>query len=374
MSISFKRKFTGCAGIAVAAAFIATPSLAANRCGGSLAVDAPTSLAEVARRCNVNLSALYEANPGVDPRNVTSGTYLAIPDETADYGSSGAGAVRPIVATKNTDDDYYGLVTDDHGLSDDHRNDAIRDYDARVSTRVRVRDVQLASSDPVWLREATGGGARSYAADRMSYQQRSAARIHSAGVPTFAAPTNPLLRNNISAKTDAPDVISCAVLRNGEHGRLRKVRQIVSTPTNTFVEVEPISDGEFDCTLVKTGAAADMAPTPGVPAAHYGKAPRTPTISAARYRLPDFNAINPKAASEPQKISVSGNVIGEARGCLLLDAGAGGQWALASAPGADSLVGKHVTAWGVASQSGACGAAPTMIVSHAVYAEPWNGR
>ncbi len=369
MGISVRQKLAGCAGVAIAAALLATPA-AAGRCGGSLAVDAPTTLAEVARRCNVNLSALYEANPGVDPRNVISGTYLAIPDEIAEYAAPDAPSAPVVVATNDTDDGYYGPVTDDHGLSGDYPDEAIRDYDARVSTRVRVRDVQLASRDPVWLREATGGGARSYAADRLSYQRRSAARIHSAGVPTIIAPTNPSLRNSISANAGATEVISCATLQNDEQGQLRKVRKIISTPTNTYVEVEPAAGGKFDCTLVKAVDPASVATTPGVPAAHYGIAPRT----SSGYRLPDFNTVNPKAANEPRKISVSGDVVGEAHGCLLLDAGAGGRWALAAAPGADSLVGKHVTAWGIASQSGACGAAPTMIVSHAVYAEPWNGR
>ncbi len=374
MGLSIKQKLAGCASAAIALAVTAAPATAGGRCGGSLGIDAPTTLAEIARRCNVNLSALYEANPGVDPRNVTSGTYLAIPDEITEYASAGAPSAPPVVATNETDDLYYGPVTDDHGLSGDYPDEAMRDYDARVSMRVRVRDVQLASRDPVWLREATGGGARSYAANRLSYQQRSAARIHSAGVPTFATPANPSLRNAVSGKAGASEVISCAVLRNDEQGRLRKVRKIISTPTNTYVEVEPAAGGKFDCTLVKGADASNVVPTPGVPAAHYGIAPRTSTITASRYRLPDFNAINPKAANEPVKISVSGDVVGEANGCLLLDAGPGGRWALAAAPGADSLVGKHVTAWGVASQSGACGAAPTMIVSHAVYAEPWNGR
>ena len=372
MGLSFKQKFTGCAGAAIIAAMVASPALASNRCGGSLAIDAPTSLAEIAQRCNVNLSALYEANPGVDPRNVTSGTYLAIPDENTEYAPTGVSTSPTLVATIDAGSDHQ--TTDDHGLTGEYPDEATRDYDARISSRMRVRNTRFASNDPVWMRASTGGGNRSYAADRASYQQRSATRIHNAGVPTIVAPSNPLLRNSISANMSDTEMISCAVLRESENGKLRKVRQIVSTPTNTFVEVEPIGGGKFDCTLVSAGSAADIALTPGVPAAHYGKTPRTPSLSSNRYRLPDFNAINPKASAPPNKIAISGEVVGEAQGCLLLDAGAGGHWALASAPGADSLIGKHVTAWGVASRSGACGAAPTMIVSHAVYAEPWSGR
>lgn len=363
-------KILALAGCAAAAVLAATPSIAGVRCGGSLAIDAATTLTEVARRCNVNLSDLNEANPGVDPRNVAPGTYLAIPDERDDYAPSRL----PVVAANDQDTNADAPITDDHGMAGDYSDEAVRAYDARVSTRVRLRNVRLASADPVWRREATGGGARSYAADRLSYQQRSAARIHSAGVPVFSAPLNPSLRNNISAKAGEPELISCATLQGDNAGHIRKVRKIISSPTNTFVEVEPIPGGGFDCTLIDGASTVDVAPTPGVPSAHFGL-PQNLSSSAARgYRLPDYNAINPKAANDPKKIAVSGNVVGEADGCLVLDGGAAGRWALASAPGADSLIGKHVTAWGVASQSGACGASPTMIVSHAVYAEPWSGE
>ena len=366
MSDVKKLALAGCTGALVLAA---APSMAANRCGGSLAVDAATTLAEVARRCNVNLSELYEANPGVDPRNVAPGTYLAVPDERA----GNEPASLPVVAAANADAGGDAPITDDHGLTSGYSDDAIRAYDARVSTRVRLRNVRVASADPAWRREATGGGARSYAADRLSYQKRSAARIHSAGAPVFPKSVDPSFRNTISAKTDGAELISCATLQGDKAGSIRKVRKIISSPTNTFVEVEPIPGGGFDCTLVSGPNAADIAPTPGVPAAHFGL-PQYLTPSVKRsYSLPDYNTINPKVASEPQKFAVSGRVVGDANGCLMLDAGTAGNWALASAPGADSLIGKHVTAWGVASQSGACGTAPTMIVSHAVYAEPWSG-
>jgi hypothetical protein len=370
------RRYSTAAGVVGAAltALTATSALAGGRCGGALGIDAATTLTEVARRCNVNLSALYEANPGVDPRNVTPGTYLAIPDEIDDYAQSGAPATLETVASTE-DETNYAQLTDDHGLAGDYDNRISGSYNARVSTRARVRDLQRASADPVWLREATGGGARSYAADRLSFQQRSAARIHSAGVPTFAAPRN---STALSTKAASTQLISCSVLRREEQGELKKVRKIISTPTNTFVEVEPITGGGFDCTLI---SAADSVPlTPGVPAAHYNLPPRTATVRQApklssSYRVPNYNDINPRAVPAPTKISVSGDVVGEQNGCLVLEGDKGGRWALAAAPGAKSLVGKHVTAWGVAGASdGGCGAGPTLIVSHAVYAEPWGGR
>ncbi len=373
MGLRQQLRVAGVAGV-VFAALTASAAQASGRCGGALGIDAETTLREVARRCNVDFSALREANPGVNPASVTPGAYLAIPDELEDYASSGAPSVS---ATESSPDDdaSYAQLTDDHGLSGGDGAAIARDYGARVSTRARVSDLQLASSDPVWLREATGGGARSYAADRLSFQQRSAARIHSAGVPTIAAPANRLSAR--SAKPEA-ELIACSMLREQRGGEVRKVRKIVSTPTNTFVEVEPLAGGGFDCTLI-TSAADSVPLTPGVPAAHYNLPTRAPTDITApttsTYRLPDYNNINPKTDNAPTKISLSGDVVGEKNGCLLLRGENGERWALAAAPGASSLIGKHVTAWGVAGASpGACGAGKTLIVSHAVYAEPWGGQ
>ena len=130
-SVTFR--IAGAAGAAIAASLIASSASAGNRCGGSLGVDAPTTLASVARRCNVNLSALYEANPGVDPRNVAPGTYLAIPDEIDDVAGVSSG---PVVVATNNDPD-----TDDHGQSGDLPDDYAN------ANQNRVRDLHEASAD-----------------------------------------------------------------------------------------------------------------------------------------------------------------------------------------------------------------------------------
>lgn len=370
-----KLKIAALAGVSFAGVMI-SPAFAAGRCGGSLAIDAATTLAEVARRCNVNLSALYEANPGVDPRNVTSGTYLAMPDEIDQFANNGASSVslgdgsKEVVAST----DHTQEFRDDRGLGDWRADDVSRVYDARLSTRARVHDLRRSSSDPVWIRETTGGGQRSSAADRLSYQQRSALRIHNAGVPVIPrGEISPGLRNNVSAPSG--ELISCSVLRQHSDGELRKVRKIISTPTNTFVEVEPIAGGGFDCTLTSANASL----TDGVPAAHYGLPEGSlgaplPLRKDRDYRLPDYGKINPAKDTLTTKISLSGQVVDEENGCLVLRTENGRRWALAAAPGAQSLIGKHLTAWGVSSRSGVCGAAPTMLVSHAVYAEPWSGK
>lgn len=373
--------------MAVSAAMV-TPAMA-NRCGGSLAVDAPVSLAEIARRCNVNLSALYEANPGVDPRRVTPGTYLAIPDESDDPYAPNSAPTTPLFDNDETETgtrNYFGIVRDDHGLSGGDDIATVRDADAAISTRARVRDLRRASADPVWLSEATAGGQRSASADRMSYQQRSAMRIHNAGVPQVGAGfSNAISATPIKATRPVAEgeLISCATLKNSPHTELRKVRKIISTPDATYVEIEPSRTGGLDCALISaTPTGEPVALTPGVPAAHFNLPPKSrapikrvdgiDAISNSTYRLPDYNAINPSPRVKPQQISITGNVVGEADGCLVLQTDQGASWALAAAPGARSLVGKHVTAWGVSSVSGSCGTAPTLVVSHAVFAEPWT--
>lgn len=372
MGRTIKFKVTALTGAAIAAMMI-SPAAAAGRCGGALAIDAATTMAEVARRCNVNLSALFEANPGVDPSNVTSGTYLALPDEINQLTNNGLSTGRstsegPVAVTST---EYAGEFRDDRGLDDWRTDDSARPYDAQFSAKARVNNLRRTASDPVWRREATGGGQRSSSSNRLSFQQRSAARIHSAGVPAITgSDVDPGLRNTIS--TSPRELIACSVLRQHDDGKLRKVRKIISTPTNTFVEVEPISGGNFDCTL--TSATAPL--TPGIPAAHFGLpegAVASPSLRRDRdYRLPDYGKINPAREALETKISLSGNVVEEENGCLIMETDTGVNWALAAAPGAASLIGKHVTAWGISSRSGVCGASPTVLVSHAVYAEPWN--
>lgn len=365
------------------AALCAMPAAAAGRCGGSLSIDTPTSLFEIARRCNVDLGALREANPGLDGGAAPGGWQVAIPDEIDDYAFSGAPRGSALNDAPAIDDGRQSAeggayapshLTDDHGL---RRSDAaapgLRVHGARTATRVRVRELRDASADPVWQREATGGGARSYAAGRMSYQQRSASRIHSAGVPTIEAPRIDV-SSRLPAKAGAanlkPELISCSVLRKDDGGKIHKVRKIISTPTNMFVEIEPTLDGAYDCRLTTMPAATAPNSGDGAPLPHFGlPAGQSQDIVPTSYRLPDYNAIGSADVVAPRKLTLRGTVVSRDADCLFLRSESGALWGLAAAPGAENLLGKNLTAWGVPGVGGTCGGTQSMIVSHAVYAE-----
>ncbi|MEO1252438.1 MAG: LysM peptidoglycan-binding domain-containing protein [Pseudomonadota bacterium] len=339
------------------AAAILAPAVAnaTGRCGGSLVIDAPVSLSEIARRCNVRLSELREANLGVDPARVAPGAHLAIPDEVDGVAPEADRFDEVATQTTQTDDAAYAI--------------AQRNVSARISTRQRLRDVHYASLDPIWMREATAGGNRSYAANRLSFQQRSAVRIHNAGVPTFDAPRIAPLRR--STKDAATKLIACSRIDDQTQSKKQKVKKIISTPLNTYVEVETTPAGQTFCTLVTGADTQTPASTSSTPLPHYG----LPTVlgapagDGASYRLPDYRTINPGSDDVAKTIALRGTVTGERDGCLLMEGDNGVDWSLAATPEARDLIGKHVTAWGHVSRSGVCGPNATLTLSHAVYAE-----
>ena len=394
------------AGLAIlgTAAFAAITPAAAGRCGASLSVDAPTTLAKVARQCNVNLAQLYEANPGVDPSNVRPGEHLSIPDEIdrytigsglstiddrTDIPDAGSGPVsdHPYIVSP----DYDGSINDDFG-----RNSIDRDRDGAQMTRarIRVRDARLAepSNSRVWTRNeqrpnvAEARDRYAAAGDRLSYQQMSAMRIKTAGqpnnfvrfasAPTMQAPS--LQPRTVSAKTK---LIECSNLKQANGSKIRAVSKIISTPDTTFVEIKETPSGDsFDCRLIDaTEVSANVNPdgtVPGVPAARF-TGPKV--LTGSDYRLPDYSKIGPAAtpslaptANRPDMVSLSGDVIASANGCLILQTNDKKIWRLAAAPPSGELLGKRVTVWGAEASAQSCGAGPSMIVSHAVYAEPWN--
>ncbi|NNE39419.1 MAG: LysM peptidoglycan-binding domain-containing protein [Marinicaulis sp.] len=403
------------AGLAIlgTAAFAAITPAAAGRCGASLSVDAPTTLAKVARQCNVNLSQLYEANPGVDPSNVRPGEHLSIPDEIDRY-TIGSGpstiygdADLPDAANGDLvdDPDLFGLEPDytatigDFGSSIDDdfgRNSIDRERDGAKLTRarIRVRDARLRepSNSRVWTRNerrpsvAEARDRYAAAGDRLSYQQMSAMRIQTAGqpdnfvrfasAPTIQAPS--LQPRNVSATTK---LIECSNLKQANGSKIRAVSKIISTPDTTFVEIKETPAGDsFDCRLIDANeVSANVNPdgtVPGVPAARF-TGPKV--LGSSDYRLPDYSKIGPASApslaptvSRPDMVSLSGDVIASANGCLILQTNDKKIWRLAAAPPSGELLGKRVTVWGAEASAQSCGAGPSMIVSHAVYAEPWN--
>ncbi len=358
----------------VSTVLLSTAPAQAGRCGHSYPVDKPTTLTEVARQCNVSLSALYEANTGVDPSHVRPGEHLAIPDELDDYApivheeTSGpvaevsTGSSHPYIVSR----DYSPTFSDDMGMS--------APSDRRELQRISARENDVVHS-PVWLREENLGARRHTSGDRLSYQQLSALRIANAG----------LQRTPIRSVSGSPvaqtELIECPVLRNGHDGKIHKVRKIISTPENTFVEISTSSNGEgFDCTLIS--GAEPVALTPGVPAARY----TTPTDRAKTpnntggYRLPDYNKIgfipvSPAPVVRDEPMMLSGIVFDVDRGCALLKTENGDLWRLSADQPANSLLGKQVNVWGTPTRNDAvCGSGVSVKVSHAVYAEPWPVR
>ena len=306
-------KWASLAAISAAAFAAATPA-SAGRCGGSLAVDAPTTFARVARACNVSVGALREANPGVNSGNVRPGEHLAIPDEII----PGAGGSYAPVAAVDTDvsstvsshpylasPGYHSSVADDYGMNysapvQDYRGDG-----ARSAQRIRIRDARVSSTAPSWLRPEAQRGGHYSASSRLSYQKFAALRIKNAGFQLASA---------------------------------------------TGVDAQGVLLPKF---------------TDKIPTTH-------------GYRLPDYDKIGILPAQghnvHQATFALSGNVIDAADGCLVLKTDNDMFWRLAASPPSGELLGKHITVWGVAIKGGACGDGPSMLVSHAVYAEPWAGN
>jgi LysM repeat protein len=348
---------------AVGAAFLVMAAPAsAGRCGGSYAVDAPTTLVTVARQCNVNLSALYEANPGVDPNNVRPGEYLAVPDEIAGSTVSVVAAPLaqlPAVQSSSSNGPAHGVsetIIDDAGLGGNYPG---------VARRISYRDQwNSSSSRSAWLREEPLGARQHANSENLSFQRLSALRIQSAGLPTAPA--------RFARANGASDVqlIECQVLRKRDGGKIHKVRKIISTPENTFVEISAMNEGGgTDCRLIAASAPVQL--TPGVPAARY-----TTPVANTGYRLPDYSKIGDititSRPTQRQKISLRGEIVDSTDGCLLLKTDNDVLRRLSTTQPADDLLGKEVTVWGTMTRDDTCGA--SILISHAVYAERWPAR
>ncbi len=351
-------------GAVSAAFFVLAAPASAGRCGHSYAVDAPTTLVTVARQCNVNLSALYEANPGVDPRNVRPGEYLAVPDEIARSTISVADAIlaqSPAVQPASTDSQAHGVsgtIISDAGLGGNFPG---------AAQRIGYRDRQNSSSSmSSWRREEPLGARQHANSDTLSYQRLSALRIQSAGLPT--SPSTYAGANALAGT----QLIECQILRKRDGGKIHKVRKIISTPQNTFVEITALNEGEgSDCRLISASAPVQL--TPGVPAAHY----TTPAADTG-YRLPDYSKIGDIIVSprlvQRRKISLRGEIVDSTDGCLLLKTDNDVLRRLSTTQPANDLLGKEVTVWGTMSSNGACGDGASILISHAVYAERWPAR
>jgi len=387
--------------LACVAGLSAAPA-SANRCGNSFAVDQAITLSKVARQCNVRLSELIEANPGVNPSHVRPGQHLAVPDERRrDRVAARTAPEREVAAVRSANDDnrvtnahpyvvssYEPRITDDDGLRRDYpvqtalsdRNvyevdEYWRDNDIAVH-RVRLRKSRFDDA-PSWLRPEPVSGGHYSSSDRLSFQQRSALRLANAGnsASRFAQGSGPGVRQ-------VGGLIECPVLRNSAGVKIHAVSQVIATPGATFVEIFERPNGAYDCTLFNAasyrGAASYQGPSaPGdnanVPAAKFTAHSAIPAYRAAA-PYPGFRppSAPPEwlAQSTDVNFALQGDVIAVDDGCLILRTSANDLWRLAAAPPSGDLLGKRVTVWGAPANAGTCSGGPAMVVSHAVYAEP----
>lgn len=300
----------------VGAAVLASPA-AAGRCGHSYPVDKPITLKEVARQCNVRWSELREANPGVDPSNVRPGEHLAVPDERDDYSPVRAATLDQ---TLKTNENQAGS-SHPYIVSPDYRSETIADDNGLGE----ILSVQT------------------YRGDNARAAQRIRVRDTRVG---DAAP--------VWLQRDPP---------TGGH-----------YSADNRLSYQKLSAMRIKNAGYRT-AGISLKGEDGVPLARFTDKPATISVmpSHAGYRLPDYESIGKLSHGGVQNVSfaLTGDVIDSYNGCLLLKTKDDQLWRLAAAPPSGELIGKTVTVWGTQSVSAACGQGPSLLVSHAVYAEPW---
>lgn len=305
------------AGVVSFAVIAVAGPAAAGQCGHSYSVDAPTTLSTVARACGVSVSALREANPGVDPSYVRSGQHVAVPPKRP-QGAAAPIAVGPTpVATANSSDNGSGsahpyIVSPDYAstsykdTSDEKLLSPLGNRGRDNEARIRVRDARTDDSSPVWLSERSPEGGHYGETSRLSFQKQSAMRIRNAGY------------KKTSINIPSPD---------------------------------------------------------GVPAARFTTEPAVVLVpDHPGYKLPDYSTIgklSDHTKAEQISFALSGHVKAVEGGCLLLQSADNVTWRLAMPSPSERLVGKTVTAWGVKGAGKSCGDGLSMLVSHAIYAEPW---
>lgn len=340
--------------IAVVAGMAMASPASAGRCGHSYPVDAPTTLSKVARACNVSLSALREANPGVDPAWVRPGQHLAVPDET-DY----AGDVpAPEADVEPAYEPYYPQRTasrydDRYNSYNDYYDDGSDDYRQARYTR------STSSSETPYYYQAsvTSIPATRREQGHLSYQKESAQRIRNAGLPISPVrpATSPAIRQISLPTTGAPAQLSplmeCPVLRRQPDGKIRQVQ-----------EVKPIPDDRATPShCVSFSASDDIKVTPGQNI-WIGRSLNGIMFSHDNYAgLPSFDDLT----------MLKGYVSGVDAQCLTIRDESGLAWRVDMNGAADDLLGKEATIWVEMSGSKACGG---LVMDHAVYVEQVSAR
>ncbi len=165
--------------------------------------------------------------------------------------------------------------------------------------------------------------------------------------------------------------------------RVRIRERSVSGAAPLWLQPEAVSGGHYSAnahisfqkyaalrirTASLSAASVQISPADGAPLSLFTG---EPAITRG-YRLPDYNKIG--APASQTLFSISGEVADISQGCLVLMGADNQIWRLVATLDAETLIGKRITAWGTSTRSGACGVGPSMLISHAIYAEPWVGE
>lgn len=334
------------AAAALAAGLVSASPAMAGRCGHSFSVDEPTSLAKVARACNVSLSALREANTGVDPAYVRPGEHLAIPDEIASATDVPSGSANVAVDKSYYDSPIHRYV--------EYTEPARHSGSAKIEP---VNPVWVDSQSPYFVRaSATLGGPRTMREDKtLSYQQLSAARIRNAGLTM--APVRAVTAPGRGSQVNAPVMVStradmfygdplsplmeCSVLRRQESGKIAQVR-----------EFKPLPEGReppAHCAAV-------------VPTATRSPLTLNHRLSASDFLRSEYEGAPPSA----EFVVLQGFVSAADAECVTLRSGDGMVWRVGVALAPMEMLGKEATVWAEVTDAPQCGG---LAMNRAVYAE-----
>ncbi len=338
MTRQFRRRLTAAGAASVAALMMATPAMA-GRCGHSYPVDAPTTLAKVARACNVSLSAMKEANTGVDPDYVRPGEHLAVPDEIAAADVPAGGADLGV----------------DGGYSSPIYRYAEYTEPAAPKTAASEQPVYVASSNDPYFIQASYGAAYVPEDPNLSYQKRSAARIRNAGRPATPVMLSPMRSYapetiEISAQTDLitgdplSPLMECAVLRRQPDGKIKQVR-----------EFKPVPEGR-------------ETPAHCVDITHASMA--APARNKNRIATSDFLRAEYEGAEPDAFFTVLQGYVSDADAeCVTLRADDGMVWRVGVPLAPLEMLGKEATIWAELTDAPHCGG---LVMNRAVYAEHAN--
>lgn len=339
MAQQMMKRAAAVSAVGVAAVMMATPAMA-GRCGHSYAVDAPTTLAKVARACNVSLSALREANTGVNPDYVRPGEHLAVPDEIASATDVPSGGANLGVDGGGYSAPVYRYV----------------EYTEPAAPK-KAQPEQLiytsSSGDPYFIQA-------SYTApyvpedQTLSYQKRSAARIRNAGVqqprtPVTLSPMRSYAPKavTISSNTDlitgepVSPLMECAVLRRQPSGKIEQVREFKPAPEGRETPAH--------CTeITEISMAAPLSPQSALAASDFLRSEYETGAPASVYTV------------------LKGYVSHADAECVTLISDDGMRWRVGVPLAPMELLGKETTIWAEQTEAQQCGG---LVMNRAVYAE-----